>query len=465
MNIVNRLTVTCMLLIATVGQSASAAEIKCVDGQAGGYSCNDVDLKGRMARSDFALTPALITDVWGYIDLNDNTEYAIVGLYNGVSVVNVTDAENPVEVASIAGGNSGHRDIKVYQYFDEAAQRYKAYAYVSSDLPEGIQILDLNDLANALPAVGNFLDGGFAHNVFISNVDHSSGMTLPGFDAYLHLPISPTSTRENLVAFDISSLTDPTSPEFITGVGSTDGHDIVSFTVTDARASQCQPGHDPCEIIVNFSGWDRVVELWDVTDKQAPTLLSSMNYTESSYPHSGWISADSMYIFAQDEGDELNFNVNTTMRTIDISDLANPFVSNVWRGPTEAIDHNGMTLEQHYFMSNYTRGLTILEVSDSNDPQAIAYFDTYPETDNAGYQGAWGVYPYLPSGSILVSDSSNGLFILSMNPDAVIDPAVDNSDAATTSTPGANSNKNSGGSLFYLLLITAWALIARRHRG
>ena len=74
----------------------------------------------------------------------------------------------------------------MYQYFDQSSQRYKAYAYVSSDINEGILVLDLNDLSNSLNIVGRYFDGGDAHNVFISNIDYSTGMALDGFAAYLH---------------------------------------------------------------------------------------------------------------------------------------------------------------------------------------------------------------------------------------------------------------------------------------
>ena len=64
---------------------------------------------------------------------------------------------------------------------------------------------------------------------------------------------------------------------------------IASFIVTDDRAEQCLPGHNPCEIIVNFSGGDQLIQFWDVTDKQAPFFLSSLSYPGASYTHSGWI--------------------------------------------------------------------------------------------------------------------------------------------------------------------------------
>ena len=41
----------------------------------------------------------------------------------------------------------------------------------------------------------------------------------------------------------------------------------------------------------------------------------------------------------------------------------------------------------------------------------MAFYDTWPGS-SGGFSGAWGVYPYLPSGNILVSDISSGLFIL-----------------------------------------------------
>ncbi len=44
----------------------------------------------------------------------------------------------------------------------------------------------------------------------------------------------------------------------------------------------------------------------------------------------------------------------------------------------------------------------------------VAFFDTYPGSEAAIFDGAWSVYPYFPSGTIIVSDVSNGLYILSM---------------------------------------------------
>ena len=57
--------------------------------------------------------------------------------------------------------------------------------------------------------------------------------------------------------------------------------------------------------------------------------------------------------------------------------------------------------------------MRILDLSDINSPQEIAFFDTYPQNDFAGFGGAWTAYPFLESGNILVNSGEQGLFVLS----------------------------------------------------
>ena len=47
--------------------------------------------------------PASAANVWGFVDLNDGREYAVVGLSNGTAVVEVTDPDNPRQVGTIPG--------------------------------------------------------------------------------------------------------------------------------------------------------------------------------------------------------------------------------------------------------------------------------------------------------------------------------------------------------------------------
>ena len=62
-----------------------------------------------------------------------------------------------------------------------------------------------------------------------------------------------------------------------------------------------------------------------------------------------------------------------------------------------------------------------LPTGQGTAPEA-AYFDTadYCDDTTAGgvvFQGAWSVYPYFASGSIVLSNIETGLFMLKLNAD------------------------------------------------
>jgi choice-of-anchor B domain-containing protein len=142
------------------------------------------------------------------------------------------------------------------------------------------------------------------------------------------------------------------------------------------------------------------------------------------YVHSGWWSEDKQYVFVHDELDEREFSLNTTLNIFDISNLRSPQLVATWRGPTRATDHNGFVRGNKYYMSNYERGVTVLDISDPTAPDEAGFFDTFGASNNASFNGVWGVYPYLPSGNILASDIQGGLYILSDDTLGAQDDAV-----------------------------------------
>ena len=130
---------------------------------------------------------------------------------------------------------------------------------------------------------------------------------------------------------------------------------------------------------------------------------------------SGWWSEDRQFVFVHDELDERDNNLNTTLRIFDLSNLNSPALAGIWTGPTRAIDHNGFVRGNRYYMSNYERGITVLDITNPAIPEEVGFFDTFPSSDNTSFNGAWGVYPYLPSGIILASDINTGLYVLADN--------------------------------------------------
>jgi choice-of-anchor B domain-containing protein len=117
-----------------------------------------------------------------------------------------------------------------------------------------------------------------------------------------------------------------------------------------------------------------------------------------------------------DEEDESNHNVPTRTHVFDLSDLDAPVYVFAYEAASAAIDHNLYVLGSRAFQANYTSGLRVLEFGDlaNRELMEIAFFDTFPASDATAFSGAWSVYPYLPSGTIIVSDKNNGLFILSL---------------------------------------------------
>lgn len=390
----------------------SQAETICSDGSAGDFPCNNIDLLAHVALSSFSTNPSAGNDIWGHYDLNDNSEYALIGLSNGIGIVNVTDPVNPTVVTTISSQSTSWRDLKVYQAYDTTTKRWKSYAYVTADSASvGLLIIDLSSLPASAAVVATDRTDVSAHNVYLSNVDYSTGVTLTGRLPYLHI----AGSNRNGGAFKTYGLDDPKAidntftPTDATRSNYT--HDVASMNITDDRKdSQCVNGTDHCEVFFDFNEND--FQLWDKTDNATPSRLSTTSYANAAYVHSGWYTEDKLTVIVHDELDEQQSGLNTTVRFFDMSNLKRPTAIATWSGPTRAIDHNGFVRGNRYYMSNYERGMTVLDITNPSSPVETGFFDTYPLNDSASFNGAWGVYPFLPSGNILVSDINSGLYIL-----------------------------------------------------
>lgn len=211
--------------------STSQQNIACVDGKADAFECSNIDLLSHFPLTEMSSNPSDGNDIWGHVDLNDGREYAIMGIYNGTIIVDVTDPTSPTEVGTISGVNSTWRDVKVYQYFDESINLWQAYAYVTTEgssfgLTDHVSIIDLNNLPNSVSLLTKSTIAGNAHNVYISNVDYSLNIALP--DQTPSLQIVGASTYAG--AFQSYSLANPTElSSKVSNFGSGYTHDGLSL--------------------------------------------------------------------------------------------------------------------------------------------------------------------------------------------------------------------------------------------
>ena len=368
-------------------------KVPCENGMAGGYPCNDYDLLLNMRLSTFSASAG--NDSWGWTDPTNNKEYALMGLNNGTAFIDITNTDNPLYLGLLptATLNSSWRDIKVYNN----------HAFIVSEANNhGMQVFDLTKLRNVastpaeFTADKRFTGFGSAHNIVINE---ESGY------AYI-VGASRNSTYRGGPIF--INIQDPLNPEIEGGFGEGGySHDAQVITYNGLDAD-----YTGKEILIGSN--ENEVVLADVTDKTNPIIISKISYSNVGYTHQGWFTEDLTYFILGDETDEQNFGNKTRTIIFDFTDLDNPIYHFDYFGATSAIDHNGYVKNNLYYQANYTAGVRVIDVSNTSNQvfTEIGFFDTYPSNDGANFNGVWSVYPYFPSGNILISDINRGLFVI-----------------------------------------------------
>jgi uncharacterized protein (TIGR03437 family) len=140
---------------------------------------------------------------------------------------------------------------------------------------------------------------------------------------------------------------------------------------------------------------------------QAPPLLGSVESGTSS--HSGWMSNDGKLMVNARE------TSNGDLRLFDISNPASPMLLATITAQSLGIEafspHNPYIVGNMLFVSWYQAGLIVLDITNPSQPRLAGSFDTHQGTVS-GFDGCWGVYPFLGFDRVLLSDMDNGLYIV-----------------------------------------------------
>ena len=318
-------------------------------------------------------------DIWGVAA--GGHEYAIIGSTAGTHFIDITEPSTPFEAHFVAGKSAGaqiiHRD-----YHD-----YQGYLYAVAD--EGASSLQIIDLAN-LPAGVDVLYDSDAlfervHNIFIDSTT-----------ARLYT-FSTKGGPEGHSPMRIYDLSEPLNPTFIgeySNFGSISANSVHDGYARDNIAFlNCGNGL----AIVDFSNTDNPI-----------TLSTMTSYPQAGYNHSGWTNKDCTHYYLADE------THNMDIKTVEVSDYDDVEVINTFNAEASSnssIVHNLIVACDYLYASYYYDGLQVYDIADPDNPQRVLYYDTSSEPDGFSYKGAWGVYPYLPSGNILISDMQEGLLV------------------------------------------------------
>lgn len=360
------------------------AQTPCNGGTAAGYPCNGYDLQANISLGTMGASGG--NDSWGWTDPQDGKEYALVGLNNGTAFIDISTPTSPIYLGKLPTHTSSTiwRDVKVIGN----------YAFIVSEASgHGMQIFDLTRLRNVSSPPETFTEDehysgfGSAHNI-VANPD----------TGYVY----PVGTSDFNGGPHFINVQDPLNP-ILEGGYSMDNysHDaqVVTYNGPDSD-------HTGKEILIG-SNVDEVV-IVDITNKAAPVQISSISYNNVGYTHQGWFTEDQRYFLLGDEADELDFGFTTRTVVFDFEDLDNPAFHFEYFGPNASIDHNGYVVGDKYYLSNYSSGLRVIDISDitNENMNEIGFFDSYPSNNNANFSGAWNVYPFFESGNIVISGDS-----------------------------------------------------------
>lgn len=313
-----------------------------------------------------------LNDIWGYE--TGSNQYAIVGTTDGTSIVDVTDPMNPSEVYWEPGINSIWRDIKTWG----------THAYITTEAMGGLTIIDMSLLPGSTSLTSTVYNGPSggewqsSHNIYIDE------------NGYAYI-FGANRGNGGVIILDVA--TDPMNPN---EVGVFDNWYVHDGFV---RGDTMYLAH------IN----DGFISIVDVSDKSNPVLLGT-KFTPSTFSHNIWPSDDGQYVFTTDEVS------SAYIGAYDVSDPANIVeVDRIQSSPgAGVIPHNTHFKNNYLITSYYSDGVVVHDVTHPYNMVEVGSFDTYP-TQTTGYDGCWGVYPFMSNNIILASDQEYGLFILGSN--------------------------------------------------
>jgi choice-of-anchor B domain-containing protein len=326
--------------------------------------------KNYQLRSNFQYKGTL-ANLWGYYDSINQKEYALVGVEYGLSIVDVTNPDNPKEVFFISSDTSLWQEPKTW----------KQYVYMTNENGhKGLLIADLSNLPSSVNVVywkdENIYKAGRSHTCF---VDENGFLYLNG-----------SQVKGGTMIFDLKP--NPMNPTYL-GV------------YNDYYVHDCFVRNDTLWTAEIMNGNVTVV---NVQNKTTPNVMARFQ-TPFYFTHNCWLSKDGKFLYTTDE------KPYATVAVYDVSDLSNITLLDEYRHShyDSLIPHNTYIMPDSFIHTSYYRaGVTIVDAHKNDNLVEVAHYDTSPFADGSGFEGCWGVYPFLPSGNILASDRQEGLFVL-----------------------------------------------------
>ena len=327
---------------------------------------------------------SIFNEVWG---LEYNYEnYAVIGSTMGTHIFKIENKQL-LEIDFIEGKYAGYQAIhRDYHDFD-------GYLYAVCD--ENLSSLQIMDLSYLPDSVHLVYDSDSlitrAHNIFIDT-------------AKAKMYACAVATQSGFHALNVYDLMNPLNPQLLYSYDEV-GHVHDAYVFNDTAFLNC--GSQGLKVIKSLN--NTYIQLGELNI-----------YPDKDYNHSGWINESKSTYLMCDEAP------GKDVKVLDVTDLNDIQVNSLFNsdmGDDESsIPHNVIIRNNFAYISYYHDGLQIFDISNSHQPQKLAFYDTYLPNPNVAWAGCWGVYPFENNDLILVSDRTYGLFLLSFEtPPEILD--------------------------------------------
>ncbi len=308
-------------------------------------------------------------DIWGYVD-STGVEYAVMGTRSTTKIWSLEDPANPIERASIPGPVGTWRDIKSFE----------DHIYVTSDQgTNGLLIIDMSNAPDIITS--SYWKPDLTVSGVAESLEKCHNLYIDTEQGFCYLSGCNNSVGGILI-LDLNQ--DKKNPVHVGSADISYSHDVY---VQDDRMYTS-------EIYLGM------FNVYDVSDKTNPVLLNGEK-SSFDFTHNAWTSDDGNYIFTTDE------RANAYVESFDISDLdaIEPLdrFKSIETQDLGVIPHNTHYLNGFLITSWYTDGVIITDVNEPDNMIKVAAFDS-ETASTGGFNGCWGVYPFLPSGLILATD-------------------------------------------------------------
>ena len=299
----------------------------------------------------------------------------------GVDIVDLTDPTHPVRISRINGAIGGHNKVHTLSYYD-------GFLYTSDNATDTIKVFDVTD--PGAPDLKWTLDLGLpsgqaSHEVVVKN-------------GRMYV----ASKNNSFSGDDVTSFNTGTTTIYdVSNVGSTTPALMKQFA-TGARSHTGMVSEDGNLLVVAQERPNGNVVLYDISmidqpnDPDAPILLSTLNRTnvgiDAHSPHHPHLHGDMLVISWYEAG----------LQVFNIADPTNPVRTGSFDTFTNSstnyngnwgnfVQLNSEGILQNVFMSDRTKGLIVVDVSDAASTGDFNDDDIVDGNDFLAWQRNYGV--------------------------------------------------------------------------